>query len=431
MLLNSSDWLGPQTMNMRLGGVVRCVAALTLFTCAFTISAQEGLRDRDPTFSASKQIAADLNQAFAHSGPFYLLSRFQIADLGWSDDLYLPVVAASRGLTFAASAPQRLYFVPSRKAVYSVQVTPSYAWIKKPSGGNQFGWTARGDAQYLLNHLYLDVYGEAYNDLRASNAELNRIVTERNRDLGAKGEVKYSTRTSLLFSADHRSTRFPLDRFQPVEVIAFLPLLDRNENNYRVSLLHKTFPVTSLLLAAERSDYKFPNFTARDARRTYTGAGFIWDRGRERWHLEAGPTKLDFKTVGVKDYSGVTGNTDASFRVAERSLLNLAASRDLEFSVIGQNGYYLFDRAQASWNYLATRRLTLRLVSEVGRDSYQIAENGIFRRDQYSFTGVGWDYAVRHAQGGFDVGYFRRTSNVLEGERQHGIRLLAHLSFTP
>src|SRR6478609_3532844 len=146
-------------MTMRLGGVVRCAAALTLLACVFTISAQEGLRDRDPTFSASKQIASDLNQAFAHSGPFYLLSRIQISDLGYNESLYLPVVAASKGLTFAVSAPQRLYFVQSRKAVYSVQVTPSYSLIKKPNGGNQFGWTARGDAQYLLNHLYLDLYG--------------------------------------------------------------------------------------------------------------------------------------------------------------------------------------------------------------------------------------------------------------------------------
>lgn len=417
-------------MKMRLGGVVRCAAALTLLTCAFTISAQEGLRDRDPTFSASKQIATDLNQAWAHSGPFYLLSRFQISDLGWSDELYLPVVAASKGLTFAVSAPQRLYFVPSRKTVYSVQVTPSYSFIRKPDGGNQFGWTARGDAQYLLNHLYLDVYGEAYNDLRASTSEINRIVTERNREVGAKGEVKYSTRTSLLFSADRRSTRFPLDRFQPPEVLALLPLLERNQNEYRVSLLHKTFPVTSLLLAAERSDYTFQKVSSRNAQRTYTGAGFIWDRGRERWHLEAGPTKLNFKTVGVKDYSGVTGNTDATFRVSDRTLLSLAAARDLEFSVLNQNEYYLFDRAQGMVNYVATRHLTLRLISEVGRDSYEVAENGIFRRDQYAFTGVGWDYSVKHAQGGFDVGYFRRTSNA-DGEKQHGIRLLAHLSFTP
>ncbi|HEX7192487.1 MAG TPA: hypothetical protein VF381_13045 [Thermoanaerobaculia bacterium] len=418
-------------MKMRLGGVVRCAAALTLGACAFVVSAQEGLRDRDPTFSASRQIATDLNQAWAHSGSFYLLSHIQISDLGYSDELYLPVAAASKGLTFAVSAPNRLYVVQSRKAVYSVSIVPSYSFIKKPSGGNQFGWTARGDAQYILNHLYLDVYAAGNNDLRVSSAEINRIVTEKNREMGVKGEIKYSTRTSLLFSADHRTTRFPLDRFQPVEVITILPRLDRNENDFRLSLLHKTFPVTSLLLAEERNDYKFPNFSSHDARRTYTAGGFIWDHGRERWHFEAGPAKLAFQTVGLKDFSGIIGNTDASFRAAERTFLNVSVARDLDFSILDQNGYYIFDRAQASIDYAATSHFTLRVISEIGRDSYQVPVNSIFRRDQYSFNGVGWDYSVRHAQGGFDVGYFRRTSNAPDGERQHGIRLLAHLSFTP
>jgi len=418
-------------MKKRLGGVVRCAAALTLVSFAFVVSAQEGLRDRDPTFSASKQIASDLNQAWTHNGPFYLLSHIQIADLGYSEELFLPVTAASRGLTFSASAPQRLYFVPSRKAGYSVQVTPSYSWIQHSAGGNQFGWTARGDAQYLLNHLYLDLYATGGNDLRSSSSELNRIVTQRDQQFGAKGEFKYSSRTSILFSADHGSIRYPLDRFQPVEIVNVLPLLDRNQNDYRVSLLHKTFPVTSLLLAAERSDYTFPRFHSRDARRSYTGAGFVWDHGRERWHLEAGPEKLEFKAAGTKNYTGLVGNTDASFRLSERTGLTLLAARDLEFSILAQNGYYLYDRAQASVDWTATRHLTFRIVSQIGRDLYQVPVGGLFRRDQFSFSGIGWDYAARHGQGGFDVGYYRRASNASDGDRQSGIRVLAHLSFRP
>jgi hypothetical protein len=421
-------------MKNRLGGVVRCAAALTLLGCAFVVSAQEGLRDRDPTFAQSKKIAEDLNQSSAHSGPFYLLSRIQISDLGYSQEMYLPLAATSRGLSFAASAPQRLYFVPNRKTVYSVEVTPSYAWIRNNTlyqGGNQFGWTARADAQYLLNHLYLDLYGIGANDLRVSSPEINRVVTERSRELGAKGEIKYSTRTSLLFSGAHRAARYPLDRFQPDDVAAFLPLLDRDENDYRVSLLHKTFPLTSLLFAVERSDYSFPNFHSRDARRTYTGAGFIWNHGREAWHLELGPSRVEFKTPGAKNFSGLVGNTDGSFRVSERTSFNAAASRDIEFSVFAQNQYYLFDRAQASFDFSATRHLTLRVVSEVGRDLYQVPVNGILRRDQFSFSGVGWDYSVQHVQGGFDVGYYKRSSNSAEGDEQSGIRLLAHLSFRP
>ena len=42
-----------------------------------------------------------------------------------------------------------------------------------------------------------------------------------------------------------------------------------------------------------------------------------------------------------------------------------------------------FDQAQASLGYLATRRLTLRVISEIGRDSYPVAVNSISRdRDE-------------------------------------------------
>lgn len=419
-------------MRVRVCGVVcRCVATLALFALAATLYAQEGVRDRDPSFAQSKKIANDLNQASAHSGAFYLLSRFQIADLGYNEELFLPVTASSRGVTFSASAPQRLYFVPSHKSIYSVEVIPSYTWVRHSDGRSQIGWTARADAQYLLNHLYLDLYGLGSNDLRASNAEINSIVTERQREGGVKGEIKYSSRTSLLFSGARRNITYPADRFQPLEFVDVIPLLDRHENDYRVSLLHKTFPLTSLLVAGERSDYRFPNNPSRNARRSYTGAGFIWERGPASWRLEAGPTKIDFHDPAAKNYSGILGSTSANIRLGPRTGAGIAYARDAEFSIYATNRYYLFDRVQATTDYAATRHLTLRLIGQLGRDRYEVPVGGLFRRDQFSFTGIGWNYTLRRLQGGFDVGYYRRTSNSEQAEKQNGIRVLVHLSFRP
>lgn len=415
----------------RVCGVARCLATLTLLAVAFAVSAQEGLRDRDPSFAESKKIASDLNQSSAHYGSLYLLSRFQISDIGYTDSTFLPLSAASRGLTFSVNAPQRLYFVPSHKSVYSVEVAPSYTWIRRSEGHNQFGWSTRGDAQYLLNHLYLDFYGIALNDLRPSNTEIDRIVTEKRREGGVKGEIKYSSRTSFLFSGARRNISYPSDRFQPIEVEGVLPLLDHHETDYRLSVLHKTFPLTSLLVASERSNYTFSTNASRDARRTYTGAGFIWQRGGSTWQLEAGPAKVNFHDPGAKDFSGAVGSSSASFLLTPRVGAGLGVSRDVDFSIFATNRYYVFDRAQATANYTATQHLTFRIISQVGRDKYDIPVGGIFRRDQYSFNGIGWNYVVRRLQGGFDVGYYRRTSNVQDGDQQSGIRVLVHLSFKP
>ncbi|MCU1244477.1 MAG: hypothetical protein JWN02_387, partial [Acidobacteria bacterium] len=43
----------------------------------------------------------------------------------------------------------------------------------------------------------------------------------------------------------------------------------------------------------------------------------------------------------------------------------------------------------------------------------------------------GWLYSRRHFSGGFDVGYFKRTSNDPLADKEDGIRLVLHLSLTP
>ena len=95
-----------------------------LLTFAITIgisvaaSAQQTqtLRDRDPDLSAAKKVAADLQQANFHNGPWYLLSRFRIADAGYSEGAYVPTGDSEGGLSLKVEAPQRLYFVPPAPA---------------------------------------------------------------------------------------------------------------------------------------------------------------------------------------------------------------------------------------------------------------------------------------------------------------------------
>jgi hypothetical protein len=411
---------------------LRFSAAAVLAVIAMTASAQEGLRDRDPNFEATKKIANDLTQSTFHYGPFYLLSRFQLSDLGYSDELFVPVTTTPSGLQFAVSAPQRLYFIPRKKVVLSAEVIPSYAIVNQSGSNNQFGWTARGDAQFLFNHLYLDFYGLGYNDLRASNAEIAQVITERAREAGLRSEIKYSSRTSLLFSYAHATKKHPTNgRFQPDAIVAEVPRLDRSEDRFRTSFDHKTFPLTSLLVAAEVNDYKFQNDPLRNARRTYAGGGFRFNNGRTNWQLEAGPAKLNFRNPVVKDYTGLVMNTSADHAVGPRIRLSGGAARDVEFSIYGPNGYYFFDRVQATAEYAASRRITLRLISQEGRDIYNTPFQDVRRRDLYTFNGAGWLYTLRRLHAGFDAGYFHRSTNAPGLGTQHGIRVLLHLSFMP
>jgi len=411
------------------------VAALTVIVGGSGAAEAQELRDRDRTLAVSRQIADDLRRARVHYGPFYLLSSIQLADIGYDQDFFMPVADTSSGFRFGLSAPQRLYFTPNRKTFLSAAFTPQWSRFGGLASHNQTGYLARADAQFLLNHLYLDVYATKSDMLHADLGEISSLVTRKNSEIGAAGELKYSSRTSLTYSAAARSQKFPLssNKFQPDFPV---DLLDRNEHNYRTALVHKTFPLTSLLVAAEYAGYTFPNATFKDSHRRYGGAGFIYESGRTTSRFEAGYARLDFERPDQKDFKGAVGNLNINHRLSEHWSAGGSASRDLAFSVFKGNNYYVESRAAVSTQYTLTRRLSLTAGWTGAEDDYDIPTPGsklgtvARRRDRMSFPSIGWIYSSpNHFTGGFDVGYFERTSNFPITETD-GIRLVLHLSLS-
>lgn len=392
--------------------------------------ASQRLRDRDPDIEAAKKVASDLQQANFHRGSFYLLSRIRISDAGFTETATLPTGEQSGGLSLSVEAPNRLYYMPHKKSVFTLELTPGYAWFSATDGDSrrtQFNYLGRADAHFLFNHLYLDVYALRQDQLRAHVADINRLATVKTDEAGVAGEAKYSSKTSALFNIRLRDTEFPRDRFQPLGIP--VELLDRREKNGRLSLMHKTFPVTSLFVAGERSDYEFDPLTRKDSTRTYYGAGAIWSPSHGTIRLEVGPVKLDFDDPAQKDYSGINATLSAS-RSTGRRLYTLTAERDLGFSIFIGNNYYVATSLQLAVTHAATRRLSLRASSAYERDDYDVPVFGRDRRDDISFTAVGFLYNLRRFNIGADVGWYQRTSTV-GGEEDAGIRTVLHLSFTP
>lgn len=396
----------------------------------------QDLRDRDPDLSGAKRLAADLQQANFHRGPFYLMSRFRISDAGFSGSAGVPAGGDDLGISLSVDAPQRLYFVPAKKVIFSVEAIPGYTFIETKGDderSGQFDYLVRGDAHFLWNHLYLDVYAQGADQLRAHVADINRLATAREYEGGVTGEWKYSSRTSGVFTLRNRETTYPLDRHQPVldpnPEFNPIELLDRSERNGRVSLMHKTFPLTSFFVSTEVSDYSFDNATYKDSRRTWISGGAIWDSGRTQVRVEAGPARLVYEDPGQRDFDGVIASVEA-VRSNGRWTYHASADRDLGFSIFADNNHFVSDGALAGVSYTATRRLTLRANSAWQRDRYDVPVNGFLRRDTTSFNTVGFIYGLGALRIGSDVGWYERDSTY-GGDTDSGIRYVVHLSFTP
>ena len=415
-----------------MGGVKRLVIIVAVAALPLAALAQtQGLRDRDPDLDGAKKIAGELQEANIHSGPFYMLSKIQISDVGFSQDYYLPTGDLGGGFNLRVEAPQRLYVVPHRKTVFSAELVPAYSFFDVGDSKGQFDYRVRGDAHFLFNHLYLDVYALRDDQLRAQIADVNRLATERNNEVGVAGEVKFSSKTSTLFSVRHREAEFPNSRYQPrdeLDQIIPLNILDRSERNARVSFHHKTFPLTSLFVAGEASEYEFDRATYKDSTRRYVGAGFLRQAGRTTLRGEAGRTRLQFDDPSRRDFAGVTADLTLN-RTRGRWSYGFGGRRDLGFAIFLDNDYYIAHVGRADISYSATRRLTLRGGSTLERDLYDTPVLGIKRRDTYSFTYVGFSYGLRRLRTGIDAGWFNRDSNFVEEDS--GIRWVLHLSFTP
>ena len=389
-----------------------CAAIVLLILASIGVpaSAQQTLRDRDPELAAAKKLHEDLQQANFHSGPWYLWSRFRISDAGFSDVGNIPTADSASGVSLSVEAPHRLYFVPRKKTIFTLDVVPGYSFFNSGDEHGQFNYQARADAHFLWNHLYLDVYGSRADQLRAHVADINRLATAREDEIGVGGEVKYSSRTSGNFVVRHRKTGYPSGRFQPdltVDPVSnFNPinLLDRTENNARIALHHKTFPLTSLFASAEVSDYDFRYATYKNSRRTWFGGGFSYDSGRTQLRLEGGPLKLSFDDPAEPSFSGFGASFNVN-RVNGRWTYSAGANHDLGFSIFAQNNYYVAKTAKAGINYIATRRLSLRTNLAWEQDDYDVEVRGNDRTDTILFGSVGFSYTIRRAQAGMDVGW--------------------------
>lgn len=410
-------------------GVMRSFPFVVVMTAFVSLSAlgqsTQRLRDRDPDLDAAKRLAAELQQANFHHGSMYLLSRIRISDAGFTETASLPTGDTGGGISLTVEAPNRFYFVPRKKTVFTVELTPGYSFIN--SGEGQFGYTARADAHLLLNHLYLDLYGMREDQLRAHVADVNRLVTLRNDEAGIGGELKYSSKTSALFTLRVRDIKFPRERFQPGS--APVNLLDRRENNGRLSLIHKTFPLTSTFIAAERSGYDFERATYKNSTRTWVGAGAVYNAGRTNLRIEAGPARLDFEDPNERDYQGLVASFGAT-RASGRRTYSFGAERDLGFSIFLNNNYFISNRLTVGVTHAATRKLSIRAASTYERDDYDVQVAGQDRRDTISFTSLGFIYTVRRLNIGADVGWYERDST-FGGDTDSGIRTVLHLSFTP
>lgn len=422
--------MGVRMWGARVVGFMMIAATTAFAQEASTIEA----RDRETRLRGRDAVQNDLNRSQLRFGPFYLYSTFEIGELGYDENLYAPTQEERADFTISVSAPQRLYFVPSRKFVLSADVRPGYVWYQEAEDARHWNLRYRGDVHLLFNRMYSDFYYEKADERRRDLSELNFLVDLDSQQVGNDTEIAVSSRTNILTGVVFREIEYP-----NAEGTAFdfdqVSDLNRDEARYSAALRHKTFPLTSTEIGVAREIYEFED-DERDGERDQAWVGATRSTGRSTLRAEIGAARLDYRDVSKKDYSGPLGFVSYEFSPRRRWVGTLTGRRDLIFSVFAENQHFAADRLATSFTLPATRYFDLRFLGEAGRNTYfvpsfdEVDRINKRREDDILYGSVGFTTRLSRLAFGLDVGRFQRTSNFARFS-EDGIRLVLRLSLTP
>ena len=388
-------------------------------------------RDRDEELEAKRRIEADLRRAQLQTRRLYLISDFELGDIGIGSDLYLPADEELDSIAISLRAPQKLYYVTNRRMLLSVDAVPGYVLYVDSDRENQLSWLLRGDVHFLFPSFYVDVWGAVSDELVRDTSELTRLVPRDTTQWGVNTEIKPSSRTSI--KASYLVNDIDFDQNDQLFFDDRLDLLERTTSTVMIEGKHHTFPVTSTMIGAVLDDHEFNRVDLRDSDQTYVYVGAQRQVANRSLVARIGYATLDYRDPSVRGYDGLMGDVSLGLDLWNQNRLDVQYRRQLEFSIFQNNTHYLADRLFLEDQHRLTPRLTAHVQAQAGINSYDVpvstAAGPVKREDELFFIGAGpsYEFFDRFTLG-FVIGPWERRSNI-PGESADGIRWHVLLSF--
>ncbi len=342
-------WEGDVSSSMRV--MAQIVAVFLLLVVSVPLYAQSSRRadqtanrrerDRDEELDAKRRIEDDLRQAQFSSNRFYLISRFELGDIGigiGAEDLYLPSDEAIDGLAIGVRAPQRLYYIANRRTLFSIDAEPGYIFYLDSDRENRLSWLLRGDVHLLFPYFYVNGFATISDELVRETTELDRLTPRDTTQWGINTEIKPSSRTSMELSFVESDIDY--DSSDSLFYDPRLNLLERTSTQYKAEGRHHTFPITRTLVGASRTDYDFPLAGERDSTETFVYVGADRDFSTHHFVARIGRGELDYKDSDGQDFSGILGDARFDLVIDSRHSMMVAFQRELEFSMAQNNRHY-------------------------------------------------------------------------------------------
>lgn len=317
-------------------------------------------------------------------GPIRLDPHLSISDLAYVDD---GREGSEPDWSVTLSAGLRAYLPVGPRTTVAAFALPEYVyWQEREEarrGNQRFGV----GAFTYFNRLAVEVTATRVEDLDYVTAASAERVATRGDALALDLELPIGRRISLVASGTLSESEHDLDR----ESLAFgLADLDREDRSYRAGLRWYLTPALSLTGTAGRTESDFASGADdRSNRGDSWSVGLAWNRPKLGVSLTT--ERSDIEPEPGSRFGGFEGSTwrgQVGWRPRERFGLSLYGQRQLAYSVLASEPFFLDQRFGAALSFGIGWRLRLELFAERGELDYTETAVATGRVDDLSAHGA-------------------------------------------
>jgi len=407
----------------RVGRRLSRIRALVALGLLAVMPPARAAGETDPDFSLDDTVQA---------GPFHVAPFLVIKDFGYDDNIRLDAENRSGDYTITFGPGARAVVPLGRRAIWMLRDEVDYVRYASETDLNSFNNQLRTKLHVYLRDLTAYFHGEQRNYRDRPSNEIDYRI--RNIATDGRFGVLYSPFRRGKIDLFLQRTDFHYDPGKPDVPPGSDPTtarqagenvaraLERHESNVGVEGRIRVRPRTSALLEVRAGRIDFQFTPAHDSSSTAVLTGFEFDpSGPLRGFLKAGVRHLAPDDDALDGFDGFVADAALSLLVAGRGAVKTTYTRDIVFSIYGDNLYYLDASRGLAYEHFVNSRMSI----EAGRRFSSIdypepiplynAATGAYdptdRRDDIVHDTVTVRYRVRRGmQVGLTVGRWTRNS---------------------
>ncbi len=334
-----------------------------------------------------------------HLGPVRLSPWWELRDIQYVDNAFGTSDGKKGDLTATVGAGLRAYFRTGPKVYWRIQALPEYVWWRENADRRRLNGRYGLGAFAFWNHLTLEATADRAQEQKFVSPEVAELTQARS-DRGVLAlDFRVTDRISLFAGAERIGLRNLVSR-APGE--SPFDQFDRDESLLRGGARYRLPHGFSIGAGVEHAVIDFVDAPGRTDRSNVGTSPFLVlsQQNEDRFFsLEIAARSADPRPgSSFVPFSSTTAKLAAGFGTGSRLSTSVYGSRGIVYTLASGYSYLEDDRVGGALNWKASRRTSVRMFAELGRDTYRVAVLGTpQRRDDLHAYGAELNLATGRA----------------------------------